>query len=324
MGDFNDHTLHSVYDMAHNLGLRQHVKEPTHIKGRVLDMTFTDNDDATVSVLSKAKVADHFPIMMTVPDDLIVMQGPKRKFWDYQKADWKSLWKYVRSHLSHDKLHTLTIDAAVAHLDDVLSQGMQLHIPSQVRHISVSSVPWFDDDCYAAMMKAQSGGPTEQTAYNNTVQLKQVEYKCKIRNRIRGMLLSQRQFWNMARCMQGATVDRSSRVPPMKKGDHLVTDTAEKCSDFAEAFITKATLPDRGEFIPRPGHYCDINDFTFTKEDVYKWLSGLVQTKAAGPNAISPRIYQHLARELSGPMHTIYSRMLKLGQWPVQWRQSAL
>ena len=37
-----------------------------------------------------------------------------------------------------------------------------------------------------------------------------------------------------------------------------------------------------------------------------------------------PRVYQHLATVLSGPMYIIYNRMLKLGQWPAQWRLSAV
>ena len=94
-----------------------------------------------------------------------------------------------------------------------------------------------------------------------------------------------------------------------------MTSTAEKCSDFAEAFIKKATLPDGGVFIPRTSQYADIDDIDFTKDYVRKWLSRLAPSKAAGPNAVSPRVYQLLAAVLASPiipMHSIYSRMLKL------------
>ena len=38
----------------------------------------------------------------------------------------------------------------------------------------------------------------------------------------------------------------------------------------------------------------------------------------------SLRVYQRLAVVLAGPVHTIYSCILKLGQWPEQWRLSGV
>ena len=66
----------------------------------------------------------------------------------------------------------------------------------------------------------------------------------------------------------------------MENGDRLVTSTEEKCSDFAEAFIKKVTLPDGGVFIPCTCQYADIDDIHFTKDDVRKWLT---PAKADGP-----------------------------------------
>ncbi|ELT89760.1 hypothetical protein CAPTEDRAFT_199045 [Capitella teleta] len=53
-----------VYDMSSHMGLRQiRVNEPTHIKGNILDLIFTDNDDVKVSVLKQADIADHLPVI---------------------------------------------------------------------------------------------------------------------------------------------------------------------------------------------------------------------------------------------------------------------
>ena len=60
--------------MAHISGLRQRIRGPTHTKGRMLDIIFTDNEEASAAVLSNAEVANHSPIVMTIPDDLMVMQ----------------------------------------------------------------------------------------------------------------------------------------------------------------------------------------------------------------------------------------------------------
>ncbi len=255
---------------------------------------------------------------------LVVMEGPDRKYWNYRRADWRGFRKYVRKKISHNKLAILNPDAAAVYIDRVVSRGMDLYIPSRTGKISISSVPWFDDGCYSAMLAAQSGGPEEKQAYAETVQRKQVEHKVKIRNSLQNTSLNKRNFWKMAKTIQGAAADRTSRVPPMKNGTNLVTDNLQKCDGFAEAFIKKSQLPDGGEYKPRQGQFTDIPDFAFSREDVGKWLDKLDPTKAAGPNGISPRVYQKLSSALSNPLHTLYTRMIKLGQWPKQWRKSVI
>ena len=89
------------------------------------------------------------------------MQGPLRQLWNYREADWQALQGHVRKHLNRDKLHRLTPVAAVKQVDSVIRRGMELHIPHESKPIRVSSVPWFDEECYSAMLAAQIGGPQE-------------------------------------------------------------------------------------------------------------------------------------------------------------------
>ena len=70
--------------------------------------------------------------------------------------------------------------------------------------------------------------------------------------------------------------------------------------------------------------FTEVPKFTFTSKEVQKWLKQLNPNKAAGPNNISPRVYQRLSSVLALPLYRLYTRMLKTGQWPKQWRQSAV
>ena len=191
-------------------------------------------------------------------------------------------------------------------------------------NIRVSSVPWFDDECFQKMISAQNDiGKREE--YLDTLRRKQLKHKAKIRTRIRGQRISEHSFWKLARTVQGNEADRSSRIPPMKGNGETITDSQKKCELFAEAFITKASLPGGGQYLPRTREpYSKISQFCFTIENVRKWLSKLDPNKAAGPNGISPRVYKQLASVLARPLYIIYSRMQKLGQWPRQWRSSAV
>ena len=95
----------------------------------------------------------------------------------------------MHRHINRDNMRRLTPEAAAAHVDSVICHGMQRYIPQEVRPIGVSSIPWFDEECYSAMLATQSGGPPERAAYQLSMQCKQVAYKHKIRRRIRGTSL---------------------------------------------------------------------------------------------------------------------------------------
>ena len=323
LGDFNDHALHKVYDMSNRLGLKQRVKEPTHSKGNTLDLIFTDNDDAEIEVLKKADIADHLPVVIQIPDDITINEGPMRTFWSYRQADWKGLSKYVKKRTSTRKMKCLSPEAAVNHLDKVINKGMTRYIPSATRKITNSSVPWFDEECYNAMKDSQIGIRSKES-YHQLIQEKQRSHMSKMRDTIRRTRMSQKKFWKMAKNLQGSTQDRSSRIPPMKQDGNLITDTRTKCNGFAKAFIAKATLPDGGNFIPRTTEYARFPEFKLTRQDVLKWLKKLNPDKASGPNAISPKVYKKISRAISEPIYAIYKRMLQLGVWPNQWKHSAI
>ena len=82
LGDFND-ALHNVYDMARTLGMKQLIKGQTHNKGNTLDLVFTNNEDAKAEIVHNADVADHFPITLIIPDDLVIRQTDRQTEYFY-------------------------------------------------------------------------------------------------------------------------------------------------------------------------------------------------------------------------------------------------
>lgn len=91
MGDFNDHVLHKVYKMSSRMGLKRRINKPIHIKGNELDLILTDKEDAKVQVLTQVDIADHLPVCIQIPDDILIDDGPKIEIWNYmyKRADWQ-------------------------------------------------------------------------------------------------------------------------------------------------------------------------------------------------------------------------------------------
>ncbi|ELU16196.1 hypothetical protein CAPTEDRAFT_218215 [Capitella teleta] len=104
----------------------------------------------------------------------------------------------------------------------------------------------------------------------------------------------------------------------------MTKDAREKCTGFAKAFVTKATLRGGGQFIPRGQTYNKFPEFRRTPNEIKRWLEKLNPGNASGPNAISPKVYKSPSRALYRQLHAIYERMLELREWLQTWKRSAV
>ncbi|EER18790.1 hypothetical protein Pmar_PMAR006410 [Perkinsus marinus ATCC 50983] len=70
IGDFNKHSLDSLFSTTRSLGLSQIVREPTHIHGGTLDMVFTSSDTHCFKAKAdpiEARISDHSCVVTTIP-----------------------------------------------------------------------------------------------------------------------------------------------------------------------------------------------------------------------------------------------------------------
>ena len=142
-------------DSFNELGLKQQIKVPTHIKGNTLDILVT-NFDRYVSNLkvldhNSAVFSDHFPIVFTVRGNIKRKKMPKREFYNFKKADWVALnsdlqlinWEYIFENYKSD------IESCWNIFKSILIKLIDKHIP-KVKIKNEFQAPWFDSDCYVA------------------------------------------------------------------------------------------------------------------------------------------------------------------------------
>ena len=77
------------------LGLEQCVINPTHIKGRTLDLLLTNSKPIirNISVLEKDSFckSDHFPVTFEIKINVKHRPVPKRTIYNFKKANWSGL-----------------------------------------------------------------------------------------------------------------------------------------------------------------------------------------------------------------------------------------
>ena len=88
-------------DSFNELGLKQIISEPTHLKGNILDVLLTNYDSAisNLSILEHDSVckSDHFPIHFNICCNVKRKKPVKRQGYNFKRANW--------DRLNHDLLH---------------------------------------------------------------------------------------------------------------------------------------------------------------------------------------------------------------------------
>ena len=80
-----------IRDLSHT----QMIDKPTHCAGNTLDLLFTNVphiiSDLKVMEHDEACLSDHFGISLNTEFPIIGKKGPKKKVYDYKKANWRDL-----------------------------------------------------------------------------------------------------------------------------------------------------------------------------------------------------------------------------------------
>ncbi len=152
MGDFNlssinwlpsnndhDHTSFTptdklFFDSFNEFGLTQSIIAPTHIKGRTLDILLSNYPQliSNLSVSSQESVckSDHYPIFFDIKTNIKLKSGPKRKIYNFKRANWDAL-NHDLCHKNWDNLLDRTEpELACSIFKNILFHNIDKYIPT--------------------------------------------------------------------------------------------------------------------------------------------------------------------------------------------------
>ena len=135
-------------------GLDQCITEPTHIKGRTLDLLLTNNQSfiSNLQILEKYYIceSDNFPITFDLKTSFKLKPMPKRKIYNFKKANWQGMNHTLEQIPWEQVLGNKEPEYAWQNFKSILFYLVDLkHIPT-ITMKSAFSCPWFDSECYDA------------------------------------------------------------------------------------------------------------------------------------------------------------------------------
>ncbi len=142
-------------DTFHEFDLKQCISSPTHNKGRILDILLTNSSSLLQNVEVQDRTcickSDHFPILFNVKTKISYSKAPKRKIFNFKKADWSSLNRDISRIAWKDLLHSAEPELAWRSFKGILVSLVTKHIPTITIKLGYKS-PWFDSESYQSYL----------------------------------------------------------------------------------------------------------------------------------------------------------------------------
>ena len=136
--------------LVRDLGYIQMINEATHRAGNTLDLLFTNIPDKikNITILDRdeACLSDHFGILLSIEFPVLRKKGPKKKVYNYNKANWMDL-NYDLKHIDWDSY----VGANDPHISWPIFKAILLslcdkYIPRRNVKSEFQS-PWYDSEC---------------------------------------------------------------------------------------------------------------------------------------------------------------------------------
>ena len=119
-------------DSLAELGLQQCITDPTHIKGKTLDILLTNQTGliSDIRVGSFICKSDHYPINFTVKLATKNNWSAKRKIWNFKKANWDQLNKDLSKVPGNSVIGSKEPEMAWKNFKMILFALVGKHVPS--------------------------------------------------------------------------------------------------------------------------------------------------------------------------------------------------
>ncbi len=316
-------------DSFEELGLHQCINNPTHCKGKTLDLLLT-NDPTSVTNISVSEQtdickSDHFSISFGVKANLKNKKFPKRKVYNFKKANWDQLNLDLRGVPWNNVIDCIEPELAWRSFKTILFNLVDRHIPTITLKGNFNS-PWFDCESYEAYRKKERahkhfkeyGGLLNELKRNNArTNFKNIcsaKMRENLYNRDDPALIT-KKFWSHVKSQS-----KSRRLPEcMYLNGRYRSQSVDKAELFNAFFYDQ--FSDASNYDISIDWSTDSSfDIDFNHRKIRQLLSGINANKACGPDGIHGRILKNCAVSLAYPLSLIYKISYNTGCIPRDWK----
>ena len=336
LGDFNfpdidwsvlmgtSHQSNCFCNFVFDCNLTQHVPDPTHVKGNLLDIVLTSQsvsiNSLIVHPLSVIDFSDHLAIS--------ALSSPGYVF-DFCNADYE----IITSHLL-DSDFSIVYDSSDIefiwfYIKSLIYNAMLIYVP-KILVKRRQGPKWFNSDirhhlkCLRSLKRKFTTHPTKNREskiheMENLLQLKFSQAKSNYETK----LINSQSSNPAAIYSYIRSISHENALPSTLYLDNTSTvcdtDKATLFNEFFYSVFTRSSfqLPPLNNLMMTSSSLCDIS---FSELDVFRVLRSLDVSKAMGCDGISPRLLKHSALALYQPFYHLFLLSVSQSYLPFEWR----
>lgn len=339
------HYAQRVYDKLNDLFLEQLVTEPTrHRQGEqanLLDWLLTDSPYAISDIQIQAPLGekgDHNTIFANI--DIPVLRQKHVGRYNWYKGNYIEITKIIKATDWQSEFLNKNCNKSWDTLCSTIQRAMRDHIPITTGTSKYKNI-WVDKktkeairDKKKAWYKYKKHKTEENWNYftrtrnqtNRLIVSRKGEFEGKIASEIKS---NPKQFWRYVNSKKSVSRDFPTLID--SEGS-AISEDQQKADLFNRYFASVYTVENEHNIPVLLADNINIaqNDkpsletITITEELVFKYLSNINQSKAAGPDEIHPRVLHEVRSEVTKPLSLIFSKSLDEGKIPLEWKHAII
>ena len=317
----------SFVDSFIDLGLLQCIKEPTHSKGKILDVLLTNSIANIKNLIVGDKDfvcrSDHSHISFNINFKIDKKKPVKRLCYNFKNVSWGSLNRDL-TNVNWDSLLSCTEPEIGWRLfkNQLFSITDRYVKKSYVK--SDNQDPWFDSECYAAwrtkIRKHKNRNKSDADSLKFSLARKKLknlvaQKMCDTLNEDDDSALITKKFWSYVKSKSA-----SQRIPEFVCHQGVVRNSPEDQANLFNQFFFE-------QFSEESTYDIDIDfsndadfDIEFHHDKVRRLLENINANKAHGPDGIHGKLLKNCAAGLAYPLSLIYKSCYNSGSLPQEWK----
>ena len=320
----------SFLDLFSSLGLSQLISQPTHINGNILDVVLTNipNNISNICVhdINKHCKSDHCSLSFEISNHFKRLKRPKRKIFNYKKADWANLNKSLQSFPWSQAFYNKDSNQCWNIFKSTVLDFCHQHIPTiTIKHDY--QPPWFDSELHSKCRDKERFRSKYKKSGNLQHYLQYSNCRREFRNLVNikknncfgpdfndNSIIS-KKFWKHVK-----HANNSGRIPESVSHKNIHRNKASDKAELFNSFFSKQFSAPSLYDINIKNDLVNEPHIDFSKSRVFHILRSLKVGKACGPDNINGHILKNCATSLAFPLSIIYKNVYYSGVYPTDWK----
>ena len=264
--------------------------------------------------------SDEYPITFDIKIKCSRRSLPKRKMYNFNRADWPKIKFYLDRVDWESELDTKEPDISWMNFKSILSKIIDKHVPMLNIKTEFKS-PWFDSECFQKCKEKEKLHREFKTEMK--FKLCRKEIKNLVKTKMRANLCDfnrnrlAKKFWSHIK-----SVSNNTRVPKtIYLGGKSSSDTKVKADMFNRFFFD--------QFSEASNYDIDISfesdnnfDIDFNIDKIRDILRNIDCNKAQWPDNIHGIILKTCSNSLARPLSILFKLIYNTGILPIEWKRA--